>query len=185
MSVSGTAYTVAYTSDGATTAYSIPWYFMATGDITVQVTVSGVTVTAVNGTDYVVSGTPNSYGAYPNGGALTWQVGSQWSGPPPAGAAFTIIRMTARLQPDTYVDNSAFPATVSESDLDRLTLISQEASQGLSGFLGLLAGPPTSGTFSAGQWFILTPFSAGGFFGYVCTASGNPGTWNGFGTIAT
>ena len=184
MSVSSTQYTVAYTSNGVTTAYSVPFYFMAFVDIYVQVNVSGVVVTAVNGTDFIMTGTPNSYGAYPNGGTLTWQTGSQWSGPPPSGAVFTVIRMTARLQPDTYVDNSAFPATVNESDLDRLTLISQEAAQGLSGFIGLLAGPPTSGNFTAGQWFILTPFAATGYFGYVCTVSGNPGTWLGFGVIA-
>jgi len=180
VSVSSTAYTVAYTSDGTTTAWSIPYYFFAFTDLLVQVNTSGVVTTAVYNTDYTISGTPNSYGAYPSGGTLTWASGHV----PTAGAVFTIIRMTARLQPDTYVDNSAFPATVNESDLDRLTLISQEASQGLSGFIGLLAGPPTAGTFTAGQWFILTPFATGGYFGYVCTVTGTPGTWLGFGTIA-
>jgi hypothetical protein len=185
MSVSSTAYTVQYTSNGVTTAYAIPYYFMAIADIYTQVIVSGVAITAVNGTDYVVSGTPDAYGAYNAGGTLTWQVGSQWSGPPPVGSVFTVIRMTARLQPDQYLDDSAFPATVNESDLDRLTLISQEASQGLSGFLGILAGPPASGTFSAGQWFITATFVSAGYFGYCCTVGGTPGTWKGFGVIAS
>lgn len=175
---------ITYTSNGVTTAYSVGYYFMAFTDLVVQVNTAGTITTAVNGVDYVMTGPANAYGAYPNGGTLTWQPGSQYGGPPAANATFTITRNTKRTQPDTYVDNSAFPATVNESDLDRLTLITQEIAAVGSGFIGVLAGPPTSGAFTAGQWFILTPFTAGNVFGYCCTASGSPGTWKSFGPIS-
>lgn len=180
MSVSGQLTSISYTSNGTTTAYDIPFYFMALTDMIVQINTAGTITTAVANTDYVISGTPNSYGAYPNGGTLTWQPGKV----PGAAAIFTITRNTARIQPDTYLDNNPFPATVNESDLDRLTLIAQEISAVGAGFIGLLQGPPTSGAFVIGQWFIVTPPTPGDVWGYICTASGSPGTWNAFGQIS-
>ena len=44
---------------------------------------------------------------------------------------------------------------------------------------------PTGGTWSAGERIMLDAPSAGGSIGYVCTASGSPGTWKTFGSIAT
>lgn len=44
---------------------------------------------------------------------------------------------------------------------------------------------PTSGTWSVGDIRWNTSPTAGGYVGWVCTASGTPGTWKGFGTIQT
>lgn len=42
---------------------------------------------------------------------------------------------------------------------------------------------PASGVFNVGDEVINTTPTAGGYKGWVCTASGNPGTWKGFGLI--
>lgn len=180
MSVGSTTYSIAYTSDGVTLAWAIPYYFMAVSDIFVQVNTSGVITTLVYTTDYTITGTPDAYGAYPSGATLNFVAGHV----PTAGAVMTFIRQTARLQPDQYIDNSAFPANVMESDLDRLTMITQELAGGMGLFIGLLAGPPTSGTFVQGNWFIQSAPISGGFWGGVCVAGGSPGTWKTFGAIS-
>lgn len=180
MSVSSQLTSVSYVSDGSTTAWAIPFYFMAVTDFIVQINTGGVVTTPVYNTAYSIAGTPNSYGAYPNGGTLTWASGFV----PANGATFVITRNTARLQPDKYTDNSPFPATVNESDLDRLTLIAQELASGASGFIGNLMAPPTTGTYAQGNWFIVIPPVPGQYWGYVCTTAGSPGVWKPFGPIS-
>lgn len=49
---------------------------------------------------------------------------------------------------------------------------------------GSMSGAPTTGEWVRGDWVKVTAPSSGGYFGYVCTASGSPGTWKGFGAIA-
>lgn len=175
--ISGTTLTISYASNGVTTTYAVPFYFWSIGDLIVQSVDSGGVVTnLLLNTDYLVTGTPDAYGAYPNGGSIVFQPGKV----PAAGSTIKITRHTARTQLDTYPDNNPFPATVTEHDFDKLTLIVQELDA--TGFLGVLAGPPSSGV--VGQWFILTPFQAGGAFGMCCTVTGTPGTWNPFGLIS-
>lgn len=45
--------------------------------------------------------------------------------------------------------------------------------------------PPASGIFSVGDKLLNTAPAAGGFTGWVCTVAGSPGTWKGFGSIAS
>jgi hypothetical protein len=53
-----------------------------------------------------------------------------------------------------------------------------------SAYHGSMTGAPTTGEWIIGDWVKVTAPTSGGFFGYVCTASGTPGTWKGFGLIA-
>jgi Pectate lyase superfamily protein len=46
------------------------------------------------------------------------------------------------------------------------------------------SGVPTSGTWSKGDLIYNTNPTAGGYVGWICTVSGTPGTWKGFGLIA-
>ena len=48
---------------------------------------------------------------------------------------------------------------------------------------GRCAGAPTDGRRFKGEYTIESAPTAGGYFGYVCTTSGNPGTWKGYGLI--
>ena len=50
-------------------------------------------------------------------------------------------------------------------------------------YYGARTAVPTSGKHSRGDWFKNSEPSAAGYFGWVCTASGEPGTWKGFGVI--
>lgn len=43
--------------------------------------------------------------------------------------------------------------------------------------------PPTSGSYARGQIILNTSPVAGSFIGWVCTTTGTPGTWKGFGAI--
>lgn len=180
MSVSSAATQVAYISDGSTPAYQVPLYFFAFTDLIVQlVDNAGNVTTSPMNTDWVGSGTPDAYGAYSSGGTITFQPGRV----PAATTLIQIIRSTAVHQLNSFVDNAPFSATVIEHSLDRLTLIATERILA-SGMIGLLAGPPTSGNYTKGQWFIVTPPVPGGPFGYICTTAGNPGTWKPFASIS-
>jgi len=180
MAVNGTQTSVSYISDGITAQWAVPFYLMAFSDLVVTELINGVSTTLVLGTAWTGSGAPDSYGAYPNGGAINFLPGYV----PAAGATITISRQTARTQPTTWRDNNPFSATVIEHALDRLTLIAQEVLGGSATFLGVMAGPPSAGNYAAGNWAINSNPQPGGPFGWVCTQSGNPGVWNPWGTIS-
>lgn len=69
MGVSSTTNTVVYNGDGTSTSFSFPYYFFRTVDLYVYLydTISGVIAQKVLGTDYSISGTPDSTGVYPSG----------------------------------------------------------------------------------------------------------------------
>ena len=56
----------------------------------------------------------------------------------------------------------------------------------IAGITGRLEGTaaPTSGTYTRKQIVWNTEPSPGGVIGWVCVASGSPGTWKAFGNIA-
>lgn len=49
---------------------------------------------------------------------------------------------------------------------------------------GALSAAPTTGTWARGDWVKNSAPASAGYFGFVCTAAGTPGTWKGFGLIA-
>lgn len=52
-----------------------------------------------------------------------------------------------------------------------------------SSFHGRAVAPPTYGSYVRGDFFLNDLPSATGYFGWICTESGTPGTWHGFGLI--
>lgn len=53
-----------------------------------------------------------------------------------------------------------------------------------SAYHGALTAAPTTGDWVVGDWVKNSAPTSGGYFGFVCTVSGSPGTWKGFGVIA-
>lgn len=53
-----------------------------------------------------------------------------------------------------------------------------------SAYHGALTAAPTTGTWVVGDWIKNSAPASAGYFGFVCTVSGTPGTWKGFGVIA-
>lgn len=50
---------------------------------------------------------------------------------------------------------------------------------------GMAAAAPTTGTWAVGDYFENSIPAAGGYMGWMCTAAGTPGTWKGYGAIAS
>jgi len=115
MTVSTTSARVAYSGNGATTAFATPYPFFATSDLVVtQVSAAGVTTLQVETTNYVVTGGNGETGT------VTMVVA------PAIGVTLIIVRSVPYLQSSDYLANDSFPATVVEGDLDRLTMQVQQ-----------------------------------------------------------
>jgi hypothetical protein len=110
MTVATTTSRVEYAGNGSTTAFSVPFYFLANADL--KVYQGGVLKTLT--THYNVSGAGN-----PAGGTVTFVAA------PTTGQAVVIFRDPALTQNVDYVPNDPFPATSHEQALDRLTMIAQ------------------------------------------------------------
>ena len=116
--VQTTAYSISYTGNGVTTAFSFPYSYASSAHLVV--TVDGVTKTL--GTDYTVSD---------SGPATTCTV--TFTTAPAADTAVAIERVTAKTQLVDSVANDNFPAETHENAIDKLTLIIQELSGAVSG----------------------------------------------------
>lgn len=110
MTVSTTTSRVEYSGNGATTQFSVPFYFLANGDLKVYQAGTLKTIT----THYSVSGAGDS-----NGGTVTFVTA------PASGDEVVIFRDPAITQVVDYVPNDDFPAETHEEALDRLTMIAQ------------------------------------------------------------
>jgi hypothetical protein len=116
MTISTTTTRVAYTGDGITTAFTVPFPFFAADELEVieRDAAAGSEILRVLGTHYTVAGG--------NGGAGTVTATSA----PLAAVQWVIRRSTARVQETDYTPNDPFPADTHEKALDRLTMIGQE-----------------------------------------------------------
>lgn len=110
MTVSTTTSRVEHAGNGSTTAFAVPFYFLANADL--KVYKAGVLQTIT--THYTVSGAGN-----PAGGTVTFVSA------PAAGQTVVILRDPALTQTTDYVANDPFPAESHERALDRLTMIAQ------------------------------------------------------------
>jgi hypothetical protein len=163
-------------SSGMQTQFPYPYYLWEFSDLIVQWTdLQAHTTTLVQDTDYTLSGTADDFGSYPDGVTVT-TIGA--NSPRPNGSLL-ITRSTAHTQMNTWIDNSPFPADQEEHSFDKLTLMIQEMAKG---FLGVLNGPPPSGTppIPVGAWFIQYPLVPGTFFGWCMTTGG----WKQFAPIS-
>jgi hypothetical protein len=177
MAVTGVANTIDYFTDGTSYQFQYPYYLFQPSDLDVSFTPSGGSSTPlVLNSDYNLSGTADTFGAYPNGIALTTIAGGQFGSPLPANGTLLLTRSTEETQQIQYVDGDKFPAMKHEHALDKLTLEIQDIGMGFRGFL---AGPPT-GPVKFNDWFIVYPAIAGTFWGYIYTTNG----WKPFAPIS-
>lgn len=120
MTVNSTTSRVSYAGNGSTTAFTVPFPFLANSDLVV-IRVSGATqTTLVLSTDYTVTGAGGA------SGTVTCTVA------PAAGTTLVIYRDPALTQLVDYQPNDPFPANTHETALDRLTMISQRLKDLLS-----------------------------------------------------
>lgn len=117
MTVETSTSRVQYATNGTTGPWSVPFYFLADADLrVVYANAAGAETELVLTTDYSVTGAAN-----PAGGSVT-TVASYASG-----GTVTVLRSVAVLQPTDYTDTDAFPAETLERNLDRLTMLDQQA----------------------------------------------------------
>lgn len=110
MTVSSTTNRVAYTGNGATVAFSVPFLFLTNADLKVYIGTTLQTIT----TNYTVSGAGN-----PAGGTVTFTLA------PASQASVVIVRDPAITQLTDYIENDDFPANSHEAALDKLTIVAQ------------------------------------------------------------
>lgn len=117
MTVESTTSRVQYSTNGTTGPWSVPYYFLADADLRVVYTDgAGVEDTLTLTVDYTVTGS-----GVQSGGTVTTVTAYA------AGGTITIVRDLDALQPTDYVNTDSFPAETLERNLDRLTMLSQQA----------------------------------------------------------
>jgi hypothetical protein len=116
MSLSTTSARYQYAGNGIATAFAFPEKFIASADLIVVLTTSGVDTLQVITTNYTVAGALE-----PSGGTVTLLVA------PATGTTVTIYRDPTATQPVQYVRQDDFPAESHERSLDRLTMLVQAA----------------------------------------------------------
>ncbi len=116
MTIATTISTVAYTGNGVTTAFAVPYAFFDASDLEVieRTIATGAEVVLALTTHYTVTGGAGSTGTVT---AVT---------APAATVTWTIRRTTAPVQNTALPSNDPFPSASVERALDRLTAIAQE-----------------------------------------------------------
>lgn len=120
--ISTTVSSIAYSGNNSTTtAYSIPFPFLANADISVSITNAAGTVTPlVYGTDYAVTNNVDSDGRITDGEMKTIAAYDSTN-------TVTLKRNTSTLQELNLVEGGKLSAEPLESALDRVTMLVQEA----------------------------------------------------------
>ena len=121
MGVSSLPNRISYVGDGATTAFSFPYYFTAKADLFVYLydtLLGGVTLQAL-ATDYTISGSVNAQGLYQTGGTVTMVVA------PISTSILVIVRSPTMLQNYALLQNGQISSSALVQQLDYLTLLVQ------------------------------------------------------------
>lgn len=141
MTVSTTSARVAYSGNGSTVTFTVPFYFLTQNDLRVYKRSSGGSETLLAlGSQYTVSGTGN-----PAGGSVT--LGAA----PAVGESVTVVRDPVIVQSTDYLPNDPFPAESHERALDLLTMVGQRLDDRLDRALVLAeSDTPGSGAYQAG-----------------------------------
>jgi hypothetical protein len=125
---------IAYSGNGSTTVFTIPFVFYTYEDIVVILTDSnGTDTTKTYSTHYTISGGGSSE---PDTGAVTMLTA------PASGETLTIYRAIERSQDVDYILYNTFPAALHEKALDKLTLITQDLAEevGRAAKVGVTSG---------------------------------------------
>ncbi len=119
MTVTTDVQSIVHDTDGSTTEFPIPFYFLRNADITAElIDAEGNLMVLVLGTDFNVTGA-----GQPNGGALvTTRVFA-------SGYKLHVYRVVPVTQETQYQQNDAFPAKTTEKALDKLTMLIQQQKQ--------------------------------------------------------
>lgn len=138
MTVTSTTARADYNGNGATTAFTVPFYFLDNSHLLVLRTViaTGVPTTLVLGTDYTVTGAGVS-----SGGTVTCTTA------PASGTKLSVLRNIPLDQQTHYVENDQFPSASHERALDKLTMIVQQQNEVIS--RSVTVPPSTSGVSTA------------------------------------
>lgn len=122
MTVASTTSRVDYAGNGSTTAFSVPFYFLANTHLIVYRTdiSTGATTTLALTTDYTVIGAGN-----PSGGTVTCVIA------PTSGQRLSVLRNVPLTQEVDYQTNDPFPAATHEAALDKLTMEVQQVNENL------------------------------------------------------
>lgn len=127
MTVASTTNRKSFSGDGVTTSFGTsPVVFYTASNLIVEVYSStGAVTTLVNNTDYTVSG-GSTTGAV---GTVNLAGGSSPYGAPAVGETLLIRRVLPLVQEADFVNNDINDAEVSETALDKLTMIAQQISE--------------------------------------------------------
>ncbi len=122
MTMTSTAPKIAFTGNGVTTSFAVPFQFFGSDELEVieRVIATGAETVKTLSTHYTVSGGNGSTGTV---SAVTAPASTvQWH----------IRRKTKRTQTTDYVDGEALPAATLETDMDRLVALTLELEQDLA-----------------------------------------------------
>lgn len=115
MTVSSTTNKATYSGNGTTTAFTVPFYFLAAADLQVILR-SGATETVQTlTTQYTVTGA-----GVPSGGTVTMLTA------PASGTTLTILRNVSPTQETDLLPNDRLPAESLETALDKATMLIQQ-----------------------------------------------------------
>lgn len=132
MTVATTLSRVAYTGDGVTVAFAVPFPFFDPADLVVieRTIADGAEIVKALNVDYTVAGGGGSTGTVTAGVA------------PASTKQWAILRATPLTQLIDYVSNDGFPAETHEAGLDRAAMRDQEVQEKLGRALTYPPGDP-------------------------------------------
>ncbi|WP_147819736.1 hypothetical protein [Salidesulfovibrio onnuriiensis] len=135
MTVSSTISRTAYSGNGSTRNFAIPFMFIKDSDLEIVLrAASGTEAQLSISTDYTLSGAGEQHGGV-----------CSLNSAPKAGEVLVIRRNPAMIQEVDYLENDAFPAQSHESALDLLTMICQALSERLDRTVSLRLSSAVTG----------------------------------------
>ncbi|MCH7692827.1 MAG: hypothetical protein IIC54_00275 [Proteobacteria bacterium] len=139
MTVSSTQSRKDYAGDGATTQFTVPYFFIENADVVATLRSTGGTETTwTEGTEYTLTGAGN-----PSGGTLTAvSTGTDYT--PQSGETLVIKRKEQFTQPSDFAVAGALPSETIEEGYDRAVMLAQQLSEDLGRTARLAETSPTT-----------------------------------------
>ena len=139
MTVSSTQSRKDYAGDGATTQFTVPYFFIENADVVATLRSTGGTETTwTEGTEYTLTGAGN-----PSGGTLTAvSTGTDYT--PQSGETLVIKRKEQFTQPSDFAVAGALPSETIEEGYDRAVMLAQQLSENLGRMAKLAETSPTT-----------------------------------------
>ncbi len=139
MTVSSTQSRKDYAGDGATTQFTVPFFYIENADVVATLRSTGGTETTwTDGTQYTLTGAGN-----PSGGTLTAvSTGTDYT--PQSGETLVIKRKEQFTQPSDFAVAGALPSETIEEGYDRAVMLAQQLSEDLGRTAKLAETSPTT-----------------------------------------